>query len=488
MSEQIKNAVANSENYKATIGIEVHLQLKTKSKVFCSCLNEFGQEPNKNICPICTGHPGVLPVMNKKVVDYAIMLGLATNCKITPLTSFARKHYYYPDLPKNYQTTQDADPICQNGYISIELEDGSEKKIRLIRIHMEEDAGKNIHTSLGFSLVDLNRAGTPLVEIVSQPDMENAQQAKAYLMRLHTIVQYLGISDANMEEGSFRADVNISVRKKDTNQLGQRIELKNINSFKFITQAIEYETQRQIEALESGEKIYPETRLWDRKNQKTVMMRRKEGADDYRYFPEPDLPIIEIDQNWINKIQETIPELPGEKLRRFIKDYGLPYADALILIESITFANFFEQTCKSTCKNPKSACNWILRNLLAYLNEHKVDIDNTLMTPQNLAGLVNEIEVGNINSKVAQDVFSEMITSGKTAKDIIKEKNLGQVDSVDLLEAIAKKIVESNPEETAKYKAGNLRLFGFFVGQAMKETGGKANPKVLNEIFEKLLK
>ncbi len=487
MSEQIKNTVANSADYQATIGIEVHLQLKTKSKVFCSCKNEFGHEANKNICPICTGHPGTLPVMNKKVVDCAILLGLATNCKITPTTSFARKHYYYPDLPKNYQITQDADPICQDGYISIELEDGSEKKIRLIRIHMEEDAGKNIHSSLGFSLVDLNRAGTPLVEIVSHPDMENAQQAKAYLMRLHSIVQYLGISDANMEEGSFRADVNISVKKKTSDKLGQRIELKNINSFKFITQAIEYETQRQIQALESGEKIYPETRQWDRKNQKTVMMRRKEGADDYRYFPEPDLPSVEIDNNWIESIRKTIPELPGEKLRRLQKVYGLPYADALILIESIPLANYFEQTGK-TCKNPKSACNWILRNLLAYLNEHKVEINNTKMTPENLAELVNEIEAGSINSKVAQDVFSEMITSGKSAKEIIKEKDLGQVDSTEMLEVIANKIVNNNPDEVAKYKAGNLRLFGFFVGQAMKETGGKANPKVLNDIFTKLLK
>lgn len=487
MSEQIKNTVTNSANYQATIGIEVHVQLKTKSKIFCSCRNEFGHEPNKNICPICAGQPGVLPALNKQVVNDAIMLGLATNCTISSKTDFARKHYYYPDLPKNYQTTQDANPICHNGHITIELEDGSEKKIGLIRIHMEEDAGKNIHTSLGLSLVDLNRAGTPLVEIVSHPDMQSAYEAKAYLLRLHTIIKYLGISDANMEEGSFRADVNISVKKKTDQNLGQRIELKNINSFKFISQAIEYEINRQIEALESGEKIHPETRLWDRKNQKTIVMRRKEAADDYRYFPEPDLPEIQIDEQWINSIKKLIPELPGEKLRRFQTNYGLPYDDAEILIESIQLANFFEATCK-TCSNPKMACNWILRNLLAYLKEQKVEIEQTKMTPQNLADLVNEIDKGTINSKVAQDIFNEIITTGKTAKEIIKEKDLGQVDSTDLLETIAKKIVESNSDEVAKYKAGNLRLFGFFVGQAMKETQGKANPKILNEIFTKLLK
>jgi aspartyl-tRNA(Asn)/glutamyl-tRNA(Gln) amidotransferase subunit B len=480
-------ALSKNPTYQATIGIEVHTQLKTKSKIFCGCKNKFGHQPNQNICPICSGHPGTLPVLNKQVVDYAIMLGLATNSKIAPKTDFARKHYYYPDLPKNYQITQDANPICENGSISIELEDGSIKDIGLIRIHMEEDAGKNIHTTMGLSLVDLNRSGTPLVEIVSKPDMQNAYEAKAYLMRLHTIIQYLGISDANMEEGSFRADVNISVKKKTDKKLGQRIELKNINSFKFISQAIEYEIDRQIKVLENGEKIYPETRQWDRKNQQTVLMRRKEGADDYRYFPEPDLPVIEIDQKWIDSIKKLIPELPGDKLRRFQNNYGLPYADATILVETTRLADYFEQVCK-TCTNPKSACNWILRNLLAHTKENKTEVDQTNMTPQKLAELVNEIEAGTINSKVAQEVFTEIITTGKTAKEIIQEKDLGQVDSVELLESIAKKIVDNNPDEVAKYKAGNLRLLGFFVGQTMKETQGKANPKILTDIIEKLLK
>lgn len=485
MAEQA-DAFTNNKNYEATIGIEVHVQLKTNSKIFCSCKNEFTHQPNKNICQICTGQPGVLPVLNKKVVDSAIMLGLATNCSITQKTGFARKHYYYPDLPKNYQITQDTDPICKNGFVQIELEDGTDKQIRLFRIHMEEDAGKNHHTDFGFSLVDINRAGTPLVEIVSQPDMKSAYEARAYLMRLHTIIKYLGISDANMEEGSFRADVNISVKKKTDANLGQRVELKNINSFKFIGQAIEYEIERQIQALESGEKIYQETRLWDRKNQKTVVMRRKEGADDYRYFPEPDLPAVNIDDAWISRIQQTIPELPSARIKRFQSDFALPYNDSLILVEDFVLAAFFEECCKYS-KHSKILCNWILRNLLAYTKEHNVEIAGTKLTAKLLAEMVNAIEDGSINNKVAQEVFTEIMETGKSPAEIIKDKNLQQIDSLEELEAVAKGIVDSNPSEVEKYKAGNIRLFGFFVGQAMKETQGKANPKILNDIFQKLL-
>lgn len=486
MSEQKKTTV-NFSDYEATIGIEVHVQLKTKTKIYCCCKNEFRHDPNKNICIICAGHPGVLPILNKKVVDNAIMLGLATNSKINKQTDFARKHYYYPDLPKNYQITQDANPICKEGYVSIELPDESKKKIKLVRIHMEEDSGKNIHTSQNFSLVDLNRAGTPLLEIVSYPDMKNSYEARAYLMRLHTMIKYLEISDANMEEGSFRADVNISVKKKTDTKLGQKIELKNINSFKFITQAIDYEVRRQIEAIEQGEKINQETRLWDRKNQKTIVMRRKEEAEDYRYFPEPDLPLIEISQEWIDSIKKLIPELPDKKLQRFQDQYNLPYEDAVILIEDIELADFFEETCK-LCINPKTVSNWILRNLLAHLKEQKITLKNSKITPQILAELVNELEKGSINSKVAQDLFNEMAMTGKSPLLIIKEKDLKQIDSIDILEAVAKKIINSNPSEVERYKAGNTRLFTFFIGQAMKETKGKANPNILNQIFERLLK
>lgn len=485
MSEQAKTHI-NSHNYEATIGIEVHCQLKTNTKIFCGCKNEFTHSPNKNICQICSGQPGVLPTLNKKVVDNAIMLGLATNCKIAAKTDFARKHYFYPDLPKNYQITQDLNPICEDGFIQIELEDGSEKQIRLIRIHIEEDAGKNHHTDVGYSLVDINRAGTPLVEIVSHPDMKSSYESRAYVMRLHSIIKYLGISDANMDEGSFRADVNISVKKKTDTKLGQRVELKNINSFKFIGQAIDYEIERQIEALESGEKIYQETRLWDRKNQKTIVMRRKEGADDYRYFPEPDLPEVLIDDAWIERIKSTIPELPGARLKRFQSDYALPYNDALIMVENFELASFFEKCCKFS-KHGKTLTNWILRNLLAYINEHNVEIESTKVTPQLLAELVNSIESGSINNKVAQDVFAEIIETGKSPVEIIQEKGLQQIDSVGDLKVIAQKIIDSNPSEVEKYKAGNVRLFGFFVGQAMKETQGKANPKLLNDIFQKLL-
>ncbi len=486
MAIQAQGNLEKYPQYEAVIGIEVHVQLKTKSKIFCSCKNEFGCPPNSNICPICMGNPGVLPVLNKQVVNNALALGLATHSTITRLTSFARKHYFYPDLPKNYQITQDEFPICTNGYIPIELSDGSEKKIRLIRIHMEEDAGKNTHTSLGISLVDLNRAGTPLLEIVSQPDMNGAQEARAYLQRLHTLVRYLGISDANMEEGSFRADINISVKKKIDTQLGTKIELKNINSFKFIAQAIEHEIERQIEALESGQKLTIETRQWDSKNQRTVSMRSKEEAQDYRYFPEPDLPSVHIDDAWLEIIKKQIPELPNGKLKRLQNDYGISYNEALILIDDQILSNFFEASAK-LCSNPKQLCNWILRDLLGYIKEHKLELTNIKITHQQLAELVNEFDKGTINSRVTQEIFIEMMETGKSPLAIIEEKNLKQIDSVDILDPIIRKVIDDNPESVAKYKAGNTKLFMFFVGQAMKETQGKANPQILRDLIQKYL-
>lgn len=486
MEIQAQNNLAKHPLYQVVIGIEVHVQLKTKSKIFCSCKNEFGCPPNSNICPICMGNPGVLPVLNKQVVNDALMLGLATHSTITRLTNFARKHYFYPDLPKNYQITQDEFPICTNGYILIELPDGSEKKIRLIRIHMEEDAGKNTHTSLGISLVDLNRAGTPLLEIVSQPDMNSAQEARAYLQRLHSIVRYLGISDANMEEGSFRADINISVKKKSDTQLGTKIELKNINSFKFISQAIEHELERQIEALESGQKLTTETRQWDSKNQRTISMRSKEVAQDYRYFPEPDLPPIKIDDAWLEMIKKQIPELPDAKFKRLQKDYGISYNEALILVDDQILSNFFETTAK-LCLNPKQLCNWILRDLLSYIKEHKLELTNIKITHKQLAELVNEFDKGTINSRVTQEIFIEMMETGKAPLTIIEEKNLKQIDSIEILEPIVCKVIADNPESVAKYKAGNTKLFMFFVGQAMKETQGKANPQILRDLIQKHL-
>jgi len=485
MSE-FKSILENYPNYLLTIGIEVHVQLKTNSKIFCSCPNQFGQEPNTNICQVCAGHPGVLPVLNKKVVDCGIMAGLATNSVIAKECDFARKHYMYPDLPKNYQITQADRPICTKGFIPIECADGSEKKVRLVRIHMEEDAGKNIHGTGGKSWVDLNRAGTPLLEIVSEPDMESTVEAKSYVTRLHSLIRYLGISDANMDEGSFRADINISLRKKEQKEYGTKVELKNINSFKFIGNAIEFEIQRQVGMLEAGEKIKQETRLWDSKQQKTIFMRSKEEAQDYRYFTEPDLPFIQIDDAWIERIKKLVPELPHDKYKRFQQEYGLSAYESEILIEEPIIADFFEEAAR-TSKLPKQVSNWILRDLLAYLKENKLEVNQTKITPQGVAELVLCLDKGVINSKVAQEIFIDMLQTGKTADSIIKEKGLEQIGSSEELEKIVLKIIADNPDNVAKYKAGYERLFTFFVGQAMKETKGKGNPTILQELIKKHL-
>ena len=491
MAENIISFLDQYPDYQATIGIEVHVQLKTASKIFCSCKNEFGGQSNTHICPICVGHPGTLPTLNAQVVDYALALGLATNCSITRSTDFARKHYMYPDLPKNYQITQDENPICRNGYIPIERADGLEKQIRLVRIHMEEDAGKNTHTSLGYSLVDLNRAGSPLLEVVSYPDISSAQEARDYLHRLRTIVQYLGISDANMEEGSFRADINVSIKKKSETQLGTKVELKNINSFKFVAHAIEHELERQYTLLAEGKTIEQETRQWDNKNKKTIGMRSKGDAQDYRYFTEPDLPVLEIDDAWIDRIKNTLPELPHHKLQRFQHDYGISAYEADNLIEDCAIAAFFEDVvaCRvqDRSTNAKLACNLMLREVLGYLKEHKRDLTQTNLTPLALAELVFALDSGMINSKVAQEVFAMMMDQGKAPLVIIKEHNLVQIEDPALLTPIIQRIIDANAPSVAKYKAGNDKLFMFFVGQAMKDTQGKANPLVLQKLVRDLL-
>lgn len=486
MTNEIKNILDKYPSYEATIGIEVHVQLKTESKIFCSCPNRFGDEPNKNICPICAGYPGTLPTLNKKVVDFAIMAGVATNSDITAVSKFARKHYMYPDLPKNFQITQGSAPICTYGYVTIDLNNGTEKKIGLTRIHIEEDAGKTIH-EINKSLVDLNRAGTPLLEIVSEPDISDAYEAKAYLSNLRAIVQHLNISNANMEEGSFRADVNISVKKKADKELGTRAELKNINSFKFITQAIDYEIIRQIELLESNKKVLQETRLWDTKNHKTVFMRSKEEAADYRYLREPDLPLIIVHDEWINEIKESMPELPRTISKRFQNDYNLSSYEAENLITDVTISNFFENTVK-VCNNPKQVCNWILRNVLAFLNDNKIKIEESKINAEKFAELIKAISDGVINTKVAQDIFLELAQTGKSPNQIIKDNNLEQIGSEDELEKIIVKIVKDNADQVEKYKSGNDRLFGYFVGQAMKATQGKANPKILQKLLKENLK
>ncbi len=473
-------------DYEVTIGIEVHVQLTTNSKIFCPCPNQPGQTPNTNICNICTAQPGSLPVLNKKVVDYAIKAGLATKSTIATRCSFARKHYFYPDLPKNYQISQNEDPICSNGSIPIRLEDGSIKNVRLIRIHMEEDAGKNIHADQeNASFVDLNRTGTPLLEIVTQPDISSTYEAKAYLRTLRLIVQYLGICSGNMEEGAFRADTNVSVKKKTETKLGTRCELKNINSFKFIGDAVEYEIERQIQLLESGQKVRQETRLWDTKNKKTIMMRSKEEAADYRYFQDPDLPLLEVSQAMIDETKKTMPELPHDRFERYTTKNGLSAYEAEILIDDIDLANYYEQA--NSLNTSKAVVNWILRDVMGYLKEHKIQLAEFKVTPEKLAKLVNLLEKGAINNRAAQEVFKEMATSGKDPEAIVKEKGLEQIGSVDEIEVIVKELLAANSAQVADYKAGNAKLFGFFIGQMMQKTKGKGDPKVIQELLKRHL-
>jgi aspartyl-tRNA(Asn)/glutamyl-tRNA(Gln) amidotransferase subunit B len=488
MSQAKKNIFDQYPEYEATIGIETHVQLKTYSKIFCSCLNKFGTDPNTNICEICAGHPGTLPVLNKKVVDFAIMLGLATDCIIRDRCNFARKHYFYPDLPKNYQITQDKTPICENGHLPIQTANNEEKIIRIARIHMEEDAGKNIHSRTGAGLVDLNRAGTPLLEIVSQPDISDSDEAKSYLTRLHSLVRYLNISDANMEEGSFRGDVNISIKKKIDYKFGTKVELKNVNSFKFIVQAINYEINRQMNLIlnEEQKNIKQETRLWDNKNSRSVSMRTKESAQDYHYFPDPDLPELHVNQQWINQIKSHIPELPHQKYKRLQSEYGLSPYEAEIIVGEKTLADFFEKAAKK-CDNFKSICNWILRDFLGYLKEHKIELEKSKIFSQHIAELVIEIDKGSINNKIAKEVFVDMAVSGKMPAKIIQEKGLKQIGSTEELEVIVLDIIKQNPNNVKKYKSGKDRIFGFFIGQAMKATGGKGSPKILTELFKKHL-
>lgn len=475
----------NYPDYEVNIGIEVHVQLTTKSKIFCTCANSTEVEPNTNICQICSGYPGVLPVLNKKVVDSAILIGLATNSQISPNSFFSRKHYFYPDLPKNYQITQGNIPICTEGKVEIKLEDNSKKNIHLIRIHMEEDAGKSIHSNISNeSFIDLNRTGTPLLEIVSHPDISSSYEAKEYLKTLRLIVQYLGICTGNMEEGAFRADTNISVRKKGAKQLGTKCELKNINSFKFIGDAIEYEIERQISLLEEGNRVRQETRLWDEKNKKTILMRSKEEAADYRYFNDPDLPEVEVNNNWINEVKQTMPELPNQKFERFLKE-DLSTYEADILVNDIELANYYDTARKHS--KGKQIINWILRDLLGYIKEAKINISQCKVTPEKLAKIINLLETGKINNHAAKEVFDTVAQTGQEPEIIIKERNLEQIGSTDELEAIIKQIITENQNQVTQYKNGNEKLFGFFVGESMKKTKGKGNPHLIQELLKKHL-
>ena len=473
-------------DYRMDIGIEVHVQLNTKSKIFCSCSNAQETQPNKNICPICAGYPGVLPVLNKQVVEFAVMAGLGTNCEISEISEFDRKHYFYPDLPKNYQITQNDFPICRNGYVMIRLEDGSTQKVRINRIHIEEDAGKNTHSDFtGESFVDLNRTGTPLIEIVTEVDIFNAEQARAYLKALRTIMQYLGVSTCNMEEGSFRADTNISVRKKDSAELGTRCELKNINSFKFIGDAIEYEAERQILALMNGEKIIQQTRLWDSKNRKSMPMRSKEGMADYRFFTDPDLALVKVTPEHLAQIETNLPEMPFPKYDRYKQEFGLSDYEAEIITLDISLTKYFDELM--SLHKSKSAVNWLLRDVLGSIKDLKTSIEDCKVTPAKLAELIKFVDEGVINNKSAKEIFDIIAVDGGNPADIIESKGLKQIGSADELEAIVKSVIEANPALVADYKSGKQNLFGFFVGACMKATQGNGDPKQLQALVKKYL-
>jgi len=473
-------------NYKPVIGLEVHAQLLTKTKIFCGCSTQFGQEPNSNTCPICLGMPGVLPVLNKKVVEYAMKMAVATHCRINRTSTWARKNYFYPDLPKGYQITQFDHPIAEAGYVDIET-DGAKKRIGITRIHMEEDAGKSIHDDLsGSSYVDLNRAAVPLIEIVSEPDMRTPEEAAQYLRRVHEILVYLEICDGNMEEGSFRCDANISLRPEGQEAFGIRSELKNMNSFNNVQHALEYEILRQRAVLERGDQVVQETRLWDASQGLTHSMRGKEEAHDYRYFPEPDLVPIVISDAWEEEIRGSLPELPMEKRTRFISTYNIPPYDAGVLTASRALADYYEEVVR-LCKSPKIASNWVMGDFLAYLNEAKLEIEESPIPPAALAELIGIIGDGTISGKIAKEVFEEMWQSGKQPKEIVEEKGLVQITDTGELEKIVEGVLEANQKQLEQYRAGKDQLFGFFVGQTMKATGGKANPKIVNELLKKKL-
>ena len=470
--------------FETVIGLEIHAQLKTDTKIFCGCSTSFGAPPNSHTCPVCLGLPGVLPVLNKKVVEYSIKMGLATNSTINRLNQFARKNYFYPDLPKGYQTSQYDLPIVEHGEVEIEV-DGQRRKIGITRMHMEEDAGKLIHDEYEpVSYVDLNRTGTPLLEIVSEPDLRSPQEAYAYLKKIHAILRYLDICDGNMQEGSFRCDANISLRPLGQKEFGTRTELKNMNSFRNVQNALEYEVRRQRDILLDGEEVVQETLLWNPDSNRTESMRGKEDAHDYRYFPCPDLIPIEIDKAWIEEIRSTLPELPDERLARFVSDYGLPEYDAKILTDSRELADFFETAVKH-CANAKKVSNWIMTELLRELKGE--EISTCKISPEQLGKLMSMVEEGPISGKIAKTVFSEMMETGKDPETVVKEKNLLQVSDEGELRAIVEELVAANPTQAQQFREGKTKVMGFFVGQLMKQTKGKANPKMANELFHKVL-
>ena len=470
-------------DFEPVIGLEVHAQLKTKSKIFCGCSTAFGAPPNTNTCQVCLGMPGVLPVLNRKVVEYTIKMALATHCAITSPNRFARKNYFYPDLPKGYQISQFELPIAEHGWLEIE-DGGRTKRIGITRIHMEEDAGKLIHDGhKPLSYIDLNRTGVPLMEIVSEPDIRSPEAAAAYLKKLHAILRYLDICDGNMQEGSFRCDANISLRPVGRKKFGTRTELKNMNSFRNVQRALEYEIRRQRDILLDGGEVVQETLLWDADRNVTNSMRGKEEAHDYRYFPDPDLIPVVIDADWIENTRKSLPELPDERRLRFMSELGLPAYDAEVLTSTKDLADYFESAL-AVYPQAKKLSNWMMTELMRELKgEDSIDIGGCPITPHNLGVLLAMIDQGTISGKIAKAVFAEMLASGKDAETVVKEKNLVQVSDADELLAMVREIIAANPEQAAGYREGKTKLMGYFVGQLMQKTKGRANPKLANQLF-----
>jgi aspartyl-tRNA(Asn)/glutamyl-tRNA(Gln) amidotransferase subunit B len=475
--------------HEAVIGLEVHLQLLTKTKIFCSCSTHFGDPPNSNVCPVCLGLPGALPVLNQEAVTMAMKTALALNCAINSHSRFARKNYFYPDLPKGYQISQYDEPVAQDGWIDIVV-DKTRKRIGVTRVHLEEDAGKSLHE--GFpdserkSYIDLNRSGVPLIEIVSEPDLRTPDEAFEYLTRLKTLLLYLDVSNCNMEEGSLRCDANVSVRVAGATEFGVKTEVKNLNSFRFLQKALTYEIDRQIEILEGGGTIHQETRLWDSREQRTYGMRSKEFAHDYRYFPEPDLLPLVITEEWKTQVRESLPELPDARCQRFIREYGLPEYDAGQLTLSKPLADYFEEAAKGSGE-PKLAANWLLSELLHLLNEANREISESPVPAAHLAELLRLIEKGSVSGKMAKDILAEMFSTGKTAGALVSEKGLAQITDEGRIATVAREVIAANPKQVEQYRGGKTATLGWLVGQVMKATRGQASPQVVQEVLKKEL-
>ena len=476
-----------AKQYETVIGLEVHVELATKTKIFCGCSTAFGGAPNTHTCPVCTGMPGSLPVLNKQVVEYAAAVGLATNCEITKHCKFDRKNYFYPDNPQNYQISQLYLPICRNGHVDIELADGTTKSVRIHEIHMEEDAGKLIHDDWeDVSYVDFNRSGVPLIEIVSEPDMRSAEEVIAYLEKLRLIIQYLGASDCKLQEGSMRADVNLSVREVGSSEFGTRTETKNLNSFSAIARAIEAERDRQIDLIESGEPVIQETRRWDDNKAYSYAMRSKEDAQDYRYFPDPDLVPLNISDEWLDEIRSRQPEFKTEKMKRYSEEFGIPEYDINIITDSKKLADIFEATT-ALCNQPKKVSNWILGETMRILKEKEMEPEDITFSPENLAKLIKLVEAGTINGSVAKDIFAVIFDEDVDPESYVKEKGLAQVSDEGELRAVVEKVIADNPQSVADYRNGKNKAIGFLVGQTMKAMKGKANPGLVNKILKELL-